>query len=354
MDRAEQRTTYLLLAALMVPFGIAAYQDITSPKKRSGGAGLMAYELELEAAELDYDEYEAYEDYDDDDYYGELAELELDEDEEDEEELNSVFFGELFLDSANGPGLVGELRDLTPGASETHIRSKYRDLESWEYDGVDYFTRNYGIEVLVEPHFHDNTLTRVELSIEGGGDATELFTETWGAPTRRSEDSDVVEWFTPAKSLRLSYEHVIGDSYIVLERYQTFEELIAPKSKLFSFEKKDLLALSKREVRALPEYNGWSATLELPSIQGASSTNALAIYIEDDVVTRASLELELDAAGKKRALRLLEEKFGKGQIDDSGSVDVYLYKQRKRHIQWACDDYEGDYCQLVIAGSWTP
>lgn len=330
----HQRSSAILIAALLVPFGVAIYQDANATHTSVAGDSSESFE------DNDLDEYLPDEAYNPDDENGALQ-AKLAQLADTPSSMSASFFDELFLDGGKtkSAAMVGPLAGIEFGLRMERLQEIKPESVDWAYEGL----ANYP-QATVDLHYGPGGLDAVTVSFPDDGSALRSLRTQWGAPTELPSPSTARIWLNETSKTRATLNQIDGDTItsIRFNPYQDLNEVIAPNAFLFGFEHKDLLALSQEEISELRSQssNSYENAIEFSGPQLATNIDAtyIALQLNPDGVESVQFSLQMPGASTEAFDALLVKKLGKPTKTADAWSTTYTFKHKSRLVVLVRDD----------------
>ncbi len=354
--QTHHRSSAILISVLMIPFGIAIYQDANADGDPYADADDVL-------AALDHDYYKES-NYHESDYpgsedfaYPEPSYVDPYGDDLQEDDgypaddvpaapqvpsMGTSFFDDILFDGgkSKSPVVGGFFRGIAFGDKVESVLANKPSFEDWMVELPGY------PEATASLAFEGEVLQSIYLRFPDDGSALRSLKTQWGTPSFDNIDQwygGVAMWQNASARLQAQLNTGNGDGYasVLLSPYQELSDLIAPKAKLFGFESSDLLELHGDELeQLLSESAGGDIILSRPAIANSIAPVQILLATENQRVVSITVDLDLDMSTGAELLRALGKKFGK-PVSTSGDEwgKVYVFKKHSRVITLKTDEH---------------
>lgn len=345
------RSSAILIACLLVPFGVAIYEDANA----DGPLGVDSLDAMFQDQVFGDDPY-AY-DYDDADALAEYAEYQRTQNDvnaygellneydsldayQPPRSMSVSFFDATFFagGKAKTPTLSGPFAGLAFGQLRAEVQTLHPDAGDWPLTLPDDPDATASFE------FARDRLASITVRFPDDGSALRSFTAQWGAPSTADGISGTALWHDTKSKLQAqlissSYDHYAS---VTLRPYQELADFIAPGAPLFGFEDKDLLSLSAADIAALRSSSDYDDQIILrqPHFVDSRAPVEVILIVDAERVSSVTVNLDFDPASGKKLYQLLEDKLGRPRTkggDEWGQF--YKFKKGARIITLNTDGH---------------
>ena len=349
--QAHYRSSAILIGCLLLPFGVAIYEDAKA--EDAGGLGSYADDLGYDYGQAAYDDYD-----DDEDALRDYAEFQRAQAQngEYEEILNdygalnanqppssmgvSFFDATFFADgTAKAPALSGPFAGIAFGQAKAGVQALFPDAGAWPLALPEY------PEASADFEFVGDRLGAITVRFPDDGSALRSFTAQWGAPSPAAKHgSDLALWHDDKQKLQARLLSNSYDAYasVTLRPYQELTDFIAPGARLFGFEESDILSLGSDDIQALRTSSDYEDQIILhqPHFAGIDAPVAVVLAVRDARVASATIDLDLDVETSTKLYQLIEAKLGRPSEkggDEWGQF--YTFKKGSRIVTLNTDGH---------------